>query len=99
LENPCFHAPAEQSVVRQIGFLYAVFDRSSGRTHLITDVAHALLQAANEPGTALALCERVRSVADVEPEAGGPEDGSKVTEVLLARVAELAELELLKLVS
>jgi PqqD family protein of HPr-rel-A system len=94
LKNARFHAPAEQSIVRQVGFLYAVFDRSSGRTHLITDVAHALLQAANEPGTALALCERVRSVADVEPEAGGD-----INEVLLARVAELAELELLKLVS
>jgi PqqD family protein of HPr-rel-A system len=77
-----------------VGFLYAVFDRGSGRTHLITDVAHALMQAASAPGTAEALCERVRSTADIEPAT----DGSDINKVLLARVNELVELELLKLV-
>jgi PqqD family protein of HPr-rel-A system len=94
LNDSNLHAPADQTSVRQVGFLYAVFDRGSGRTHLITDVAHALMQAARVPGTAVALCDRVRSSADIEP----PTDGSDINQVLLARVDELVELELLKLV-
>jgi PqqD family protein of HPr-rel-A system len=94
LKNACYHAPADQSSVRQVGFLFAVYDRGSGRTHLITDVAYALFQAAHQPGRADELCQRVRSVADLEPE-----DGSDVNDVLRARVDELVELELLKLVS
>jgi PqqD family protein of HPr-rel-A system len=88
-----YHAPADQTSVRQVGLLHAVFDRGSGRTHLITDVAHALMEAARQPGSREALCERVRAVADIEPV-----EGSDINQILLARVDELVELELLKLV-
>jgi PqqD family protein of HPr-rel-A system len=93
LTTPIYHAPLDQTSVCQIGFLHAVFDRPSGRTHLITEVAHALLAAAREPGSSEALCERVRNVADIEPV-----EGSDINQILLARVDELVELELLKLV-
>jgi PqqD family protein of HPr-rel-A system len=79
--------------VRQISLLYAVFDRASGRTHLLTDVAHALMEAASQPGSREVLCERVRRVTDIESAAG-----SDIDQILLARVDELVELELLKLV-
>jgi PqqD family protein of HPr-rel-A system len=88
-----YHSPAEQMSVREVGFLRAVYDRATGRTHLITDVAHALMEAAHEPGSREALCERVRNTADIEPE-----EGSDINQILLARVDELVELELLKLV-
>ncbi len=74
--------------------LYAVFDRGSGRTHMITDVAQALLEAARLPGSAADLCARVRAAADIEAQAG-----TDIDDVLKARIQELAELDLLTLVS
>jgi PqqD family protein of HPr-rel-A system len=87
-------APAEHSLVRQVGLLYAVFDRLSGRTHLITDVAFAILQAANDPGSTDELCGRVRQVSDFDAEAGADIDAT-----LRSLVDELHTLDLLKLVS
>jgi PqqD family protein of HPr-rel-A system len=89
-----YHVLDSHLIIQPLDYLYAVYDRASGRTHLITDVAHALLQAAHEPSTIEILCDRVRSDADIEVV-----DGGDVNETLRARANELIELELLKLAS
>jgi PqqD family protein of HPr-rel-A system len=74
--------------------LHAVFDRLSGRTHMITDVAYAVYLAAAEPGTAAEISTRVLQVADVQVESG-----DDIEAALHARIEELLQLELLTLVS
>lgn len=72
----------------------AIFDPATGRTHIVTDLAHALLQAAQEPGSLAELEARIAALQPLESD-----DGEAVTDVLAARVEELRALGLVELVS
>jgi hypothetical protein len=89
-----FQALVDRQAIRPADPLFAVYDRDSGRTHLITDVSHALLQAATTPGTLEELTGRVRSSFDIESVLG-----DDIEALLVARAQELIDLDLLKLVS
>jgi hypothetical protein len=94
LAEPRYQAFVDRQAIRPADPLYAVFDRESGRTHLITDVSHALLMAAASPGSISELTARVRLAADIDSTLG--ED---IDMLLAARTQELIDLDLLKLVS
>jgi hypothetical protein len=94
LHQTRYQAFIDRQAIRPADPLFAVYDRESGRTHLITDVAHAVLLAAHDAGTIPELVQRVRAVADIESMLDEDVDA-----LLAARAQELIDLDLLKLVS
>ncbi len=89
-----YQAYVDRQAIKPADPLFAVYDRDSGRTHLITDVSHALLLAAADAATVPELTARVRAAADIESMLDEDVDA-----LLAARTQELIDLDLLKLVS
>jgi PqqD family protein of HPr-rel-A system len=81
-------------IIRPCAPHFAVFDPDTGRTHVVTDVACALLDVAAEPGSAQMLAERVAQDQDWDVD-----DSQSLETVIEARLAELASLGLIELVS
>ena len=81
-------------IVRPCAPHFAVFDPSTGRTHVLTDVACALLEAAAVPGSAADLASRVAQDQDWQID-----DDQSLDKAVEVRLAELAALGLIELVS
>jgi PqqD family protein of HPr-rel-A system len=82
-----FKSNFEQLVFTQVGKEVAVFDRVSGRSHLISEESFVILEVTKNPETQEGLCKRVLSTFEVESH-GDPSDGVK------ARLDELVRLGL-----
>jgi PqqD family protein of HPr-rel-A system len=82
-----FKSDFEHLVLSKVGSEVGVFDRQSGRSHLLSEESFAILEVTKNAESLHNLCERILSAFEIESH-GDPSEG------VMARLDELVRLGL-----